>query len=293
MNNADGESQAERPQAAGDWICRGRKLSLKRPLIMGIINVTPDSFADGGRHHTFSAAVAHGLALAEQGADILDIGGESTRPGAQPVSIDEERARVVDVVKALSKQTTVPLSIDTRHAMIAHEALDAGAVIVNDVTGLTNPAMLDLVRKRGAGAVIMHMQGAPQSMQQAPHYDDVAAEVEAWLRQRVQAIQAAGVAPEALVIDPGIGFGKTLDHNLALLGSLRRLAEIGPPLLVGLSRKRLIGDITGDPVDERLAGSLAGLVWCVWQGASILRVHDVRESLAALRMATALAAQGS
>ncbi|NLF22249.1 MAG: dihydropteroate synthase [Lentisphaerae bacterium] len=273
------------------WRCRDRRLLLGRPLVMGILNVTPDSFSDGGRHHAFEAAVAHGRSLAAAGADIIDIGGESTRPGAQPVSRDEEAARVVPVIRALAQATPVPLSVDTRHAAVARAALAAGASIVNDVEGLVDPEMASAVREAGAGAVVMHMQGAPQTMQQAPVYDDVVEEVYAWLLGRVAALTAAGLDAATLVIDPGIGFGKTREHNLALLGSLRRFAGMGPPVLVGLSRKRMVGEITGAPVEDRLAGSLAGLVWCVWQGASILRVHDVRESVAALRMATALAAR--
>ncbi len=272
------------------WRCKDRALTLAHPLVMGILNVTPDSFSDGGRYNAPKAAVAHGLRLVEAGADILDVGGESTRPGAQPVSTAEELARVVDVVKALAVQTAVPISVDTRNPAVAHAALQAGAAIINDVTGLRDPAMLSVVREHGAGVVLMHMQGEPRSMQQEPIYDDVVAEVLSWLKQRVDAVVAAGVAEAAVVIDPGIGFGKTLEHNLALLGGLRRFAEMGPPLMVGLSRKRFIGEITGAPVDDRLAGSLTAMVWCIWRGASILRVHDVSASVAAVRMATALAA---
>lgn len=281
--------QDEQPAGAPRWLCRGRSLPLARPLVMGILNVTPDSFSDGGRHCTHAAAVEHGLRLVAEGADIVDIGGESTRPGAAPVSPDEELARIIGVIKELAARTEAPLSVDTRHPAVARAALKAGAAIINDVTGLADPAMVSLVRKYGAGAVIMHMQGEPRSMQHTPTYDDVVGEVRDWLAARVAGLTAAGIDPESLAIDPGIGFGKTLEHNLALLGSLRELAAIGPPLLVGLSRKRFIGELTGAAVDDRLSGSLAGLVWCIWQGVSIMRVHDVRESVAALRMATALA----
>ena len=274
---------------APHWRCRGQALPLSRPLIMGILNVTPDSFSDGGRRQTPKAAVAYGLQMIEEGADILDVGGESTRPGAAPVATDEELARVTGVVRELAGQARTPISIDTRNPAVARAALDAGAVIVNDVTGLRDPEMRAVVRATGAGAVIMHMQGEPRTMQRAPAYADVVGEVYDWLQRRIGEAVAEGLAPDTLAIDPGIGFGKTSDHNLALLGALRRFAEMGPPLLVGLSRKRFIGDITGAPVEERLPGSLTALVWCIWRGASILRVHDVRASVAAVRMATALA----
>lgn len=271
------------------WLCRGRALPLSRPLVMGILNVTPDSFSDGGRHQTPKAAVAYGLRMVEEGADILDVGGESTRPGAEPVATEEECARVTGVIRELAELTRTPISIDTRNPAVARAALDAGAAIVNDVTGLRHPEMRAVVRAAGAGAVIMHMQGEPSTMQRAPEYVDVVGEVSDWLRRRVDEVIADGVAAASVAIDPGIGFGKTSAHNLALLGALRRFAEMGPPLLVGLSRKRFIGDITGAPVDERLPGSLTALVWCIWRGASVLRVHDVRASVAAVRMATALA----
>lgn len=273
------------------WQCGGRRLPLTTPLLMGILNVTPDSFSDGGSHANTAAAVAHGLRLAEEGADIIDVGGESTRPGARPVPVDEECRRVVPVIRALARETDRPISVDTRKAEVARRALAAGACIVNDVAALAgDAAMLPVVRDAGAGAVLMHMQGTPETMQQAPRYDDVVAEVRGWLERRVTEVVAAGIPAERLAIDPGIGFGKTLGHNLALLGALESLAAIGPPLLVGLSRKRFIGEITGAPVPERLAGSLTALVWCVWRGAGILRVHDVRASRQALRVAMALAA---
>ncbi len=271
------------------WRCRGVELGLSQPLIMGIINVTPDSFSDGGESFSFEAALRHGVEQAAAGAAILDVGGESTRPGAAPVSREEELRRVIPVIEALRRATDVTISIDTRHAEVARRALEAGAAIVNDIEGLRDPAMVEVVRETGAGAIIMHMQGEPRTMQDEPSYDDVVGEVYSWLEERVAAAVASGVPREALVIDPGIGFGKLLEHNLALLGSLKKLTRRGQPLLGGLSRKRMVGEVTGAEVDERLAGSLAGLTWCIWQGASILRVHDVAESVAALRMATALA----
>lgn len=273
------------------WQCGDRRLPLTRPLVMGILNVTPDSFSDGGSHDSVAAAVAHGLRMIEEGADIIDVGGESTRPGALPVPAAEECARVVDVIRGLAAATDSIISVDTRKAVVARRALEAGARIVNDVTALTGDRdMLAVVRESGAGAVLMHMQGTPENMQDAPRYGDVVAEVHDWLGRRVAEVTAAGVPEERLAVDPGIGFGKTLEHNLALLGALERFTEIGPPLLVGLSRKGFIGKITGAPVDSRLAGSLAGLVWCIWRGAAILRVHDVRASCEAVRMATALCA---
>ena len=289
LQNTFGTTSPTAGPVAPHWRCRGRELPLSRPLVMGILNVTPDSFSDGGRHESPAAAVAYGLRLVEEGADILDVGGESTRPGAAPVAADEELARVIGVVRGLVEQTRIPVSVDTHSPAVARAALEAGAVIVNDVTGLRDPEMRAVVRAAGAGAVIMHMQGEPRTMQRAPAYTDVVGEVYDWLQRRVGEVVAEGLAPDTLVIDPGIGFGKTSDHNLALLGALRRFAEMGPPLLVGLSRKRFIGDITGAPVDDRLPGSLTALVWCIWRGASILRVHDVRASVAAVRMATALA----
>ena len=286
ITNEPGHNRAD---SVPFWQCRGRRLTLGRPLVMGILNVTPDSFSDGGRHESPAAAVAYGLQLVEEGADILDVGGESTRPGAAPVAANEELARVIGVVRGLVEQTRIPVSVDTHSPAVARAALEAGAVIVNDVTGLRDPEMRAVVRAAGAGAVIMHMQGEPRTMQRTPAYTDVVGEVYDWLQRRIGEAVAEGLAPDTLAIDPGIGFGKTSNHNLALLGALRRFAEMGPPLLVGLSRKRFIGDITGAPVDERLPGSLTALVWCIWRGASILRVHDVRASVAAVRMATALA----
>ena len=275
--------------AAPYWRCRDRILTLERPLIMGILNVTPNSFSDGGRHNSPAAAVAYGLQLVEEGTDILDIGGESTHPGAAPVTVEEEIARVEDVIRELSGETDTPISIDTRNAAVARAAIEAGAVIINAITELGDPQMRAVARETGAGSVIMHMQGEPRTMQQEPVYKDVVGEVYDWLRRRVDDVVADGIALDTLTIDPGIGFGKTTEHNLQLLGALRRFAEMGPPLLMGLSRKRFIGKVIGAPVDERLPGSLTALVWCIWRGASILRVHDVRASVAALRMATAIA----
>jgi len=248
---------------------------------MGIVNVTPDSFSDGGRWLDPEAAIAHGLELAAEGADILDIGGESTRPGADPVSEDEERRRVLPVIAALAERTTAPISVDTMKAGVAAAALDAGATIVNDVTaGRGDPAMLATVAARRAGIVLMHMQGEPRTMQANPHYGDVVAEVTDFLRERVAGAEAAGITRDKIMADPGIGFGKTIEHNVALLARLPELVEglDGVPVLVGTSRKTFLGRISGavnDTPDERDDATLASVVWAFERGASTVRVHDV------------------
>jgi dihydropteroate synthase len=272
------------------WMCAGRRIALDRPRIMGILNVTPDSFFDGGRWPTPEAAVRRGVELAAEGADILDVGGESTRPGAAEVPPDEELRRVVPVIAELSRQVQVAISVDTRHAAVARAALAAGAAIVNDVSALGDPAMAAAVREAGAGLVLMHMRGTPADMQQDPRYGDVAAEVRAYLAQRIEAALAAGIGRPQIAVDPGLGFGKTTAHNLALLDALARLAELAP-VVVGASRKRFIGEVTGQPVDRRLAGSLTVALWCVARHAAVLRVHDVAATRAALDMAAALAGQ--
>lgn len=275
-----------------EWVCAKHRISLDRPRIMGILNVTPDSFSDGGRWLEPEAAVARGVALVAEGADILDIGGESTRPGAATVPVDEELRRVAPVIEALARQVSVPLSVDTRHAAVARAALAAGASIVNDVSALGDPEMAAVVRKANAGMVLMHMRGTPADMQREPRYDDVVAEVRAYLAARIEAAMAAGIGRAQVVIDPGIGFGKTTAHNLALLGALERLAELAP-VLVGASRKRFIGEITGAPADGRLAGSLTVAVWSLMRGAAIMRVHDVAATRAAVTMAGALCCEGT
>lgn len=246
---------------------------------MGILNVTPDSFSDGGRYADAGAAIAAGCRMAAEGADLLDVGGESTRPGAREVPADEELRRVVSVIEGLRRTVDIPISIDTRHACVAEAALAAGADIINDVSAFTHdPAMAGLAAASGAGVVLMHMRGQPATMQEAPVYRDVVAEVAAYLAARVRAAEAAGVLRDAVVVDPGIGFGKTLEHNLALLRHLPALAAAGCPVLVGLSRKRFLGEITGRPVDRRLAAGLAAQAWATLRGASVLRVHDVMEA---------------
>ena len=263
------------------------------PRVMGIVNVTPDSFSDGGRLATVEAAVAHGLRLVEQGADILDIGGESTRPGAEPVSVDDEIARVVPVIAGLRAAWAGPISIDTMKPEVAQASVAAGAAMWNDVTALTHaPDSLSTAVALGCDVVLMHMQGEPRTMQADPRYGDVVAEVADWLAARAEAAIAAGVARERIWLDPGIGFGKTAVHNLALTAHLDRLAATGFPVLYGASRKRMIQAIDPSSIDpsDRLGGSLALVLAAARGGAAILRVHDVRETVQALKLQSALLA---
>jgi dihydropteroate synthase len=279
--------------APRSWICRNLVISLESaPLLMGIVNVTPDSFSDGGMHLSAGDAVKHGLKLAEEGADILDIGGESTRPGAEDVPAAEEAARVVPVIEELARLVKTPISIDTRKASVAAMAMDAGARIINDVSALTHdPAMPGLARDRGAGVVVMHMRGNPRTMQNAPEYDDVVEEVASYLGSRIDALEKQGLSREAICVDPGIGFGKTPEDNLDLLANLGRFRALGRPLLIGLSRKSFLGSLTRRPVGNRLAGSLAAAAWCVACGADILRVHDVAETADTRTVIKALASR--
>lgn len=258
-------------------------LALDRPRLMGIVNVTPDSFSDGGRFLETEAAIAYGRALRAAGADILDVGGESTRPGASPVGEAEEKARVVPVVKALAAEGAL-VSIDSRHASVMAAALDAGARVVNDVTALEgDPDTLALVAEREVPVVLMHMRGDPGTMQNDPRYNDVVAEVRDYLERRVAACTAAGIPRERIAVDPGIGFGKTVEHNLALIRHLDRLADLGCAILLGASRKSFIGALSkGEPATERLPGSLAAALAGVARGADILRVHDVAATAQAL-----------
>jgi len=273
------------------WRCADRALPLgPRTLVMGIVNVTPDSFSDGGMFDDAQAAVAHGARLADDGADLVDVGGESTRPGAEPVAAAEERRRVVPVIEGLrAARPDVPISIDTRHAAVAAAALAAGATIVNDVSGGADEEMLPIVAKAGAGLVLMHMRGEPGTMQDAPLYEDVVAEVHEYLRERVEAAIFAGIDADRLCVDPGIGFGKNVDHNLRLLRSIRRFGDLDAAVLVGASRKRFIGTLTGaDDPRDRLEGSLAAAILAAATGADIVRVHDVAETVRALRVADAV-----
>ncbi|MEW4489877.1 dihydropteroate synthase [Thalassoglobus sp. JC818] len=246
------------------------------PGIMGIVNVTPDSFSDGGSWIVPELAVQHGLMLVEQGADILDIGGESTRPGASPVSEDEEIQRIRPVIEGLVKQTKTPISIDTMKASVAQVALDAGAKIINDVSGFEfDPQMVNVASQSECGIILMHMLGTPQTMQDDPVYDDVVREVSEYLSSRIDAISHHGIDPERIVIDPGIGFGKTAEHNLELLTNIRRLHNTGRPVLIGHSRKRFLGKLIGRKLEERLAGTIGVSIALAQQSVELIRVHDV------------------
>ena len=258
---------------------------------MGIVNVTPDSFSDGGRFQDASGAVKHGLRLLEEGADLLDVGGESTRPGADPVGMDEERSRVLPVIEGLRREAPEAIvSVDTRKAAVARDAIEAGASVVNDVSAGADAEMFDVVAASGPGMILMHMRGEPATMQQDPEYEDVVAEVRGFLAERIEAAVAAGIGRDGLCIDPGIGFGKNLEHNLALLRSIGSFRELGVAVLAGASRKRFIGELSGgaDAADRR-DGSLAAAVWCAAQGVDVVRVHDVGPTVQALRVADAIA----
>ena len=275
------------------WRCRDHEFPLgERTLVMGIVNVTPDSFSDGGLHAGADDAVAHGLRLAAEGADILDIGGESTRPGSDPVAVDEELERVVPVVAGLREAAPagVALSVDTRRPQVARAAIDAGASIVNDVTAAGDPAMFEVARATGAGLVLMHMLGEPKTMQLDPTYDDVVAEVLDFLARRLGAAVAAGVERDRLCVDPGIGFGKNLAHNLALLHDIEAFEQLRVPVLVGASRKRFIGQLTGvDDPAERVEGTAGAVAWCAAHGVDVVRVHDVLQMARVIRVVDAIA----
>ncbi|GIW96004.1 MAG: dihydropteroate synthase [Pirellulaceae bacterium] len=274
------------------WQLPDRRLEFgPQPVLMGIVNVTPDSFSDGGRYFSEDAAVAHALELVEQGADILDIGGESTRPYAEPVSEEEEMRRVLPVVRRLAASTSVPISIDTSKAAVARAALEAGATIVNDVTALrADPRMLDVIQQYRAAVCIMHMQGTPQTMQDNPHYEDVVSEVLAFLRERRDALLQAGVSVDRIAIDPGIGFGKTTAHNIELLKNIGRFHTLGCPVLVGHSRKGFIGKVIGDLQRDRVAGGIGVSLAMALRGVQILRVHDVEATRQALALFAACGA---
>ena len=266
----------------------------ERTLVMGILNVTPDSFSDGGVFVSERAAIDHGVDMVVQGADIIDVGGESTRPGSAPVTAREEIRRVVPIVELLVAQLPgVPISVDTRKAEVAEAALGAGAIVVNDVSAGTDPRMFGVVRASGAALVLMHMKGEPKTMQEAPHYDDVVAEVREFLAERVEAAVFAGIDPERVAIDPGIGFGKDLGHNLTLIHHVDALLELGRPVLVGPSRKRFIGSLLDLPEDQRVEGTAAAVAWMVARGAHVVRVHDVREISRVSRVVDAIARAGA
>ncbi len=268
--------------------CGSYQLNLTRPHVMGIVNVTPDSFSDGGQFESVERAVEHALQLVEEGADILDIGGESTRPGATPVSLEEELRRVVPVIEKLSGIAGVPLSIDTYKPEVMRAALAAGADIVNDIRALQEEGAVEIVGNTRAGVCLMHMQGMPLTMQADPQYDDVVAEVRAFLKDRLAVTTAAGIDPERVVLDPGFGFGKRSVHNIALLQNLQTLGDLGRPLLVGLSRKSVLGQLAGGDPHGRLHASIAASVISAMKGARILRVHDVKATVDALKVVTAI-----
>jgi len=272
--------------------CAGRPLRLDRARVIGIVNVTPDSFSDGGEHATTEAAVAHGLQLAEEGADALDIGGESTRPGAADVPLDEELRRVIPVIEGLARATALPISIDTSKPEVMQAAVAAGAGMINDVRALRGEGALEAAAALGVPVILMHMLGEPRSMQESPVYDDVVADVHRFLAERIFAAEMAGIPKSRIVVDPGFGFGKTKDQNLSLLARLDRFVELGVPVLAGLSRKRTIGDLTGrtDP-HARVHGSVAAHLIAAQRGARLLRVHDVAATVDALKVWEAVAAQ--
>ncbi len=271
--------------------CAGRILKLDRTRVMGIVNVTPDSFSDGGAYDTTAAAIAHGLRLVAEGADVLDIGGESTRPGAEEVAIDEELRRVIPVIEALSSQVDVPISIDTSKPEVMRAAAQAGAGMINDVYALRRDGALDEAAALGIPVVLMHMLGEPRTMQQSPSYDDVVGEVHRFLAERIFACEMAGIDRKKIIVDPGFGFGKQRDDNLLLLARLQRFTELGVPVLAGLSRKKTIGELTGrDIPTERVFGSVAAHLIAAQNGARLVRVHDVAATVDALKVWEAVAA---
>lgn len=262
-----------------------RRLQLDAPLVMGVLNVTPDSFADGGMHQSTEAALGRARQMVAEGARIIDVGGESTRPGAAPVAEAEELDRVVPIIERIARELDVVVSVDTMKPVVMREACASGAEIINDVNALRAESAVESARATGAAVCLMHMQGEPRTMQANPQYGDVVADVADFLRERMAYCQAAGIAADRLLLDPGFGFGKRLEHNLELLGRLDAFAGLGRPLLVGLSRKSMFGQLSGAAVDGRLYGSLAAAVLAVWQGARIVRAHDVRATVEAITVA--------
>jgi dihydropteroate synthase len=266
--------------------CKQHTLRFEKTLIMGILNVTPDSFSDGGLFNNRDAAVAHAKKMVSDGADLIDVGGESSRPGSEPLSEKEELARILPVVIRLVDEVSVPISIDTYKPVVADACLKAGAHLINDITGLTNPKMRTIAAENNAPVVMMHMQGTPKAMQQKPVYQDIIGEIKAFFQRQIIAAQKAGV--RQIIIDPGIGFGKTVEHNLQILKHLDAFKTLGCPLLVGPSRKSVIGTITGLPVNERLEGTIAAVTVAVMNGAHIVRIHDVKECRRAIQVVDAI-----
>ncbi len=270
--------------------CRGKQLSFgQRTLIMGVLNVTPDSFSDGGCYLDVAAAINHAKKMVEDGADVIDIGGESSRPGASPASTEEELSRVLPVVEGIVDDVSVPVSIDTCKSAVARRALESGANIVNDITALCGDAeMAKVVAEMNAGVILMHMRGTPRTMQQLPVYGDVVSEISSWLQRRIEEAETNGVPPDKIVIDPGIGFGKTVDHNLEILRRLGEFRNLNKPVLIGTSRKSFIGKILDLPVDDRIEGTAATVAWAIARGADMIRVHDVKTMYRVARMTDAL-----
>ena len=275
------------------FAARDKTLELgQRTLLMGVVNATPDSFYPASRH-LGGDAVEFGLRLLEEGADILDIGGESTRPGSVPIGVDEETSRIEPIFKMLRAQTQAPLSIDTRKSVVAERALELGADLVNDISSLSDDRMATVVARYGAGLVLMHMRGEPRTMQNAPHYEDVVQEIKDFLSDRIQIAASGGVKVQSIMVDPGIGFGKKLPHNLTLLNQLTRLSELGRPILVGTSRKSFLGQLTGEREENRLLGTSASIVAAVLKGAHIVRVHDVAAMKQVVAVTDAILNQGN
>lgn len=272
------------------WECRNRTLHLAKPLLMGILNLTPDSFSDGGKFNSKEKAIARAMEMIEQGADIIDIGGESTRPGAAKVSLAEEIARVVPVIEALDKETNIPISVDTYKSAVAKRSLEAGASIINDISGLRfDQNMAGMAAEFRAGLVLMHIKGTPDNMQKDPQYDDLLGEIKSYLKGSIRIALDAGVELLAIAIDPGIGFGKTVEHNLSLIKNLTYFKDMDCPIVIGASRKSFIGKLNDEiPATERLPGSLAAAILAVQNGAAIIRCHDVAETKQALRVAWAI-----
>jgi dihydropteroate synthase len=273
------------------WRCGSHVIPLgRRTLVMGIVNVTPDSFSDGGSYATVDDALKHAIQMVADGAELLDVGGESTRPGSDVVASDEEIRRVVPVIRRIVDELPdIPVSVDTRKAAVARAAAEGGAAIVNDVSAGADPAMFGVVAGSGAGMILMHMKGEPKTMQDDPAYYDVVAEVRGFLGDRVEAASEAGIELERLCIDPGIGFGKTLEHNLAILHDIRAFHHLGVPVLVGPSRKRFIGTLTDTEVDDRIEGTAGVVAWCAAEGVDVVRVHDVKEMTRVVRVVDAIA----
>lgn len=269
---------------------RHRKYNLsERTHIMGVLNVTPDSFSDGGKFLSIDKAVSHALKMVEEGADIIDIGGESTRPGSQPVSLEEETQRVIPVIEALAKKIQIPISIDTYKSQIALKAMEAGAEMINDISGLRfDSAMVKLASKYNVPVIIMHIKGTPQNMQESPYYENVIKEIKDYFEERINFADSFGIKEENIILDPGIGFGKRFEDNLSILKNLKEFKKLEKPLLVGLSRKSFIGKILDLPVEERLEGSLGALAYSIVQGANIARVHDVKESVQVAKVVDAI-----